>query len=68
MKENLHIFYVPEAANATPGTLIYLSDDEAAHCSRVLRLKSSDFITVIDGKAKCIPLNSLIVIKIMFQR
>ena len=52
MKENLHIFYVPEAANATPGTLIYLSDDEAAHCSRVLRLKSSDFITVIDGKGK----------------
>ncbi|MBQ3655332.1 MAG: 16S rRNA (uracil(1498)-N(3))-methyltransferase [Bacteroidales bacterium] len=52
MKENLHIFYVPEAATASAGTLIYLSEEEAAHCSRVLRLKTSDFITVIDGKGK----------------
>ena len=52
MKENLHIFYAPQAANALPGSLVYLDSDEANHCSRVLRLKSGDFITLTDGKGQ----------------
>lgn len=49
MKENLHIFYVPEAKNAASGTVVYLGGDEALHCSRVLRLKSGDEAALVDG-------------------
>lgn len=47
MKENLHIFYAPDAAeNAT----VYLSDEEAAHCCKVLRLATGDHIAIADGR------------------
>jgi len=49
MKENLHIFYCPQAKNAAEGQTVFLDDEEAEHCSRVLRLKASDEITLIDG-------------------
>ncbi|MBQ3690447.1 MAG: 16S rRNA (uracil(1498)-N(3))-methyltransferase [Bacteroidales bacterium] len=49
MKENLHIFYCPNAKNAQEGQVVFLDEEEAEHCSRVLRLKTSDEITLIDG-------------------
>lgn len=52
MKENSHIFYVPEAKDASVGQSVFLSDDEAAHCSKVLRLKVGEEITIIDGFGK----------------
>ncbi|MBP5501397.1 MAG: 16S rRNA (uracil(1498)-N(3))-methyltransferase [Bacteroidales bacterium] len=49
MKENLHIFYSPEAATAGIGGTIYLNDEESAHCCRVLRLNEGCEIAVADG-------------------
>lgn len=49
VKENSHIFYVPEAAQASVDQTIYLDEDESAHCAKVLRLRAGDAITVIDG-------------------
>lgn len=49
MKENAHIFYVPEARNATVGQQIYLDEDESAHCYKVLRLRPGETISIIDG-------------------
>lgn len=42
----MHIFY---AGNIT-GRFYSLTDEEAKHCSRVLRLKSGDCVHLIDGK------------------
>ncbi len=52
VKENSHIFYAPEARESQPGQQVYLSEDESAHCSRVLRLRPGDCITLIDGAGK----------------
>ncbi len=49
MKENAHIFYVPEASNASVGQQIYLDEDESAHCYKVLRLRPGEVISIIDG-------------------
>lgn len=49
MKENAHIFYVPEARNAAVGQQVYLDEDESAHCYKVLRLRPGEMISVIDG-------------------
>ncbi|MCQ2251252.1 MAG: 16S rRNA (uracil(1498)-N(3))-methyltransferase [Bacteroidales bacterium] len=49
IKENSHIFYAPEARNAKAGQQVYLPEDESAHCSRVLRLRPGQAITIIDG-------------------
>ena len=46
MKENLHIFYAPDAAE---NAVVYLSDEEAAHCCKVLRLAAGDHIAIADG-------------------
>lgn len=47
MKENLHIFYAPDAAE---NAVVYLSDEEAAHCCKVLRLAAGDHIAIADGR------------------
>ncbi len=52
VKENSHIFYAPEARESQPGQQVYLSEDESAHCSRVLRLRPGDCITLIDGAGR----------------
>ncbi len=52
MKENSHIFLCVEAKDAQVDQIIYLSEEEAAHCTKVLRLKPGDLITVIDGFGK----------------
>jgi len=52
MKENAHIFYVPEVKNSTSGDLIFFSGQEAVHCSKVLRLKAGDSIILADGYGK----------------
>ena len=49
MKENLHIFYSPDAATAGIGGTVYLNDEESAHCCRVLRLTEGCEIAVADG-------------------
>jgi len=49
MKENAHIFYVPEARDAVVGQQVYLDEDESAHCFKVLRLRPGEVISVIDG-------------------
>lgn len=49
VKENSHIFYVPEARDASVDQTVYLDEDESAHCAKVLRLRAGDQITVIDG-------------------
>jgi len=41
----MHFFYHPD-----PGTSNHLSADESRHCLRVLRLKRSDQISILDGK------------------
>lgn len=52
MKENTHIFYCPEARDAEKDQTVYLDEDEAAHCTRVLRLTAGDEISIIDGFGK----------------
>jgi 16S rRNA (uracil1498-N3)-methyltransferase len=49
MKENSHIFYVPDAKDATVGQQVYLDEDESAHCCKVLRLRPGEVISIIDG-------------------
>lgn len=49
VKENSHIFYAPEARDAKPGQQVFLSEEESAHCCRVLRLRPGEAITIIDG-------------------
>lgn len=49
MKENLHIFYAPDAAE---NAVVYLPDDEAAHCCKVLRLSVGDSIAIANGKGE----------------
>jgi 16S rRNA (uracil1498-N3)-methyltransferase len=43
-------FFVPEAD--APGSVVHLPDDEAAHLTRVLRLKVGDAIRVFDGRGR----------------
>ena len=50
MKENLHIFYSPEAVDAQPGTTVYLDEEESSHCCRVLRLAEGGEIAIADGR------------------
>jgi len=42
----MHLFYAPDATSG----LITLNEDESAHCSRVLRLKSGDKVLITNGK------------------
>ena len=44
----MHRFFVP-AADAT-GSIVAVPDDEAAHLTRVLRLKAGDEVRVFDGR------------------
>ena len=43
-------FYAPDA-NA-PGQIVTLSDDEAAHLARVLRLRAGDTVRAFDGRGR----------------
>ena len=52
MKENSHVFYVPEARDAVVGQQIYLDEDESAHCAKVLRLRPGEGISIIDGAGR----------------
>lgn len=52
VKENSHIFYAPEARDSQPGQQVFLSEDESAHCSRVLRLRPGNMISLIDGAGR----------------
>ena len=45
----MHRFYAPDIME----TLI-LPEEESGHCVRVLRLKESDEIEVVDGTGKCL--------------
>jgi 16S rRNA (uracil1498-N3)-methyltransferase len=46
----MHRFFVPSADRT--GTVVALPDDEAAHVTRVLRLKAGDAIRVFDGRGR----------------
>ncbi|HEU4716941.1 MAG TPA: 16S rRNA (uracil(1498)-N(3))-methyltransferase [Bacteroidia bacterium] len=42
----MHLFYVPDLS----GDSVYLSEEESKHAVRVLRLKNSDIVELVDGK------------------
>lgn len=45
-----HRFYAPDAG--VPGDLVTLAPDEAAHLTRVLRLRTGDPVRVFDGRGR----------------
>lgn len=46
----MQLFYTP--SNASPGTIVTLSEEESWHCSRVLRGAEGDHLNLTDGMGK----------------